>query len=90
MDHLTPLLKSLSDPSLQRKKVISGTFTPDEMKVIDAIIDYRIANGLTALRGEFIRQCVLFAIKSDPGIRFAQPSNAYISEFLNPKTEPNE
>lgn len=76
-----PLSKML-EPR-RRRATISAPLHEDEAQVLQAIYIWRERRGLETTKADFLRKCILLAIKADPNEALAIPSNSELKAIID-------
>lgn len=80
-DHLPDFL----DPSVKRTRTAAAKFSEEEYRILQRIADWREQQGKSASLSDFIRQCVHYALRSDPSAQYmAVPPADYLTTPENP------
>lgn len=64
-----------------RSRRATTTLTDQEADILAAVLNYRIEKGRTTDMATLIRQCIEFALNSEPGARFDVPPPAHLSAW---------
>ncbi len=86
------MIQDFVEPKKRARKMIGANLSVEEYAVMDAIIRWRVEQGLSKDRADCVRQMMHFIVNKEYLQRydFMQPSADVIRELINQEDEPNQ